>query len=489
MFKFNVPSFLVVLAMLASTNAMAQFTLGEAEVVVEKTTLRCNADTNCAVRVGKANHFKSAKCVLYKPTSTVKVCEFEKYVCDDENAYTNDYFDAVNKTCAFVNPPCVTDLECEDGDGCTVDYCGWNGSCYSYERWNCTPCNEDTDCMQEVQTECVQSTESSWTEGCMPDNYCDRVWSESAYCVNGCDDADYMCLQDQDIECQDGDPCTVDSFNTTSQTCENVPSQDGVLCDDGVWCTYEDYCMGGECAPGEDYSDVYCSDNNPCTVDTCLGNNYGCSNTFKTCDDANACTMDSCNGATGGCVNTVKTCSDGNACTVDSCLATTGACSNQAKNCDDVNICTLDSCNPTNGLCSNVAKCDDGKPETNDSCVTATGECINTIPPVSGKQANLVNKTSSDYIILVACNGSNPNFSTTKKTLIIAANATYSFTNVNSCWAEIVIPSPDPSWFQLGTFEARLAKWQTIFKITDGSGQEIAPIKPASGYDIEFVPK
>ncbi len=419
-------------AMCLAMTASAQVSVTPAKVVVEKTTYACRSNTDCRVRVGLANHYKSWTCVGFTKTPyKLGRCEFEKFSCDDGDPTTLDGFTADKdpaKACVHTPPTCKFDSECEDGDGCTVDYCSYSGLCVSYERWNCTPCDTDDQCETQVQTQCSYASEMSWTEGCMPDGYCDRVWTETRFCPNGCDDAAFMCLEDADVDCQDGNPCTLDTFNPTTQECENTSTNEGLACDDGLNCTYNEFCSSGMCVAGANYADTFCADNNPCTVDTCLEAPFKCSNTLKSCDDGNACTNDSCNGATGGCLNTAKTCNDGALCTIDSCVASTGACASTAKNCDDGNSCTTDSCDSVTGDCVNAGKtcndnnacttdscdasgacvnttksCDDGKPCTTDSCDGATGACVNAANTATCNDGSAC--TSNDVCANKVCGG------------------------------------------------------------------------------------
>jgi len=69
------------------------------------------------------------------------------------------------------------------------------------------------------------------------------------------------------LNCDDGDPCTVD------------------FCRGGI-CVHENTC----CLTNEE-----CADNNPCTIDTCT--NGTCINTTIICNDENTCTIDRCGDA------------------------------------------------------------------------------------------------------------------------------------------------------------------------------------------------
>ena len=104
------------------------------------------------------------------------------------------------------------------------------------------------------------------------------------------------------------------------------------------------------CRPGTGSLD--CSDNNPCTNDSCdpvLGCQHG--NNADPCDDGNPCTiLDACGG--GLCDGTAVLCDDGNVCTTDRCDPASGCIyTNNTLACDDGNGCTtLDVC--SGGSCA-----------------------------------------------------------------------------------------------------------------------------------------
>ena len=129
-----------------------------------------------------------------------------------------------------------------------------------------------------------------------------------------------------------------------------------------------------ECAASAD-----CDDSDPCTVDSCDTEAGTCAHDAKSCDDSDECTADSCDAATGDCANEAKSCEDDDKCTNDSCDAATGDCANEAKTCDDGDPCTTDSCDAATGECATAAAddgtaCDDGFASTTDDVCTA-GVC------------------------------------------------------------------------------------------------------------------
>lgn len=70
------------------------------------------------------------------------------------------------------------------------------------------------------------------------------------------------------------------------------------------------------------------------------------------CADTNTCTVDSC--VAGVCANTVQTgaiCDDGSACSISDTCTAQGECVGTAVVCDDDNECTSNGCDPSTGLC------------------------------------------------------------------------------------------------------------------------------------------
>ena len=121
---------------------------------------------------------------------------------------------------------------------------------------------------------------------------------------------------------------------------------------------------------------VDCDDGDPCTVDTCDPAS-GCVHTPVDCDDGDPCTVDTCDPIS-GCVHTPIDCDDGDPCTVDTCDPVTGGCVHTPVDCDDGDSCTVDTCDPATGGCVHTpVDCDDGDPNTVDTCDPNQG-CIHT---------------------------------------------------------------------------------------------------------------
>ncbi len=201
------------------------------------------------------------------------------------------------------------------------------------------------------------------------DDDCDGETDEEVTCDDGnpCTVGD-ACLGGQCIgqgkDCTTlSDPCNDGVCDQTTGECIPRPKDDNTPCEDGDKCTLEDKCVSGKCEPGPAPN---CDDGNVCTDDWCEPDK-GCvhANNFASCDDKNACTnLDHCQDGVcvgGGAVG----CNDGNPCTDDQCDPASGCYfPPNTANCTDGNKCTLDD------KCSN-GKCVSGQPV---SC-PGPGEC------------------------------------------------------------------------------------------------------------------
>jgi len=123
-----------------------------------------------------------------------------------------------------------------------------------------------------------------------------------------CDDGDYCngvetcsagaCVPGTPPDCDDDIACTIDSCNEDDDVCVNTP--DDSYCDDGDWCNGPEVCTPGVgCEPG---TPPDCDDGDPCTIDTCDEDADECVNTPIVCNDGNPCTTDVC--VDGECVYT-----------------------------------------------------------------------------------------------------------------------------------------------------------------------------------------
>jgi len=169
------------------------------------------------------------------------------------------------------------------------------------------------------------------------------------------------------------------------------PSADGEACVDGLVCTVDDGCLGGDCVGGDP---VDCSDlDGACVSAVCDEDAGGCKWTIDAgfCYVGGECYEDGAPmpGECKACdasfpelfsnKSDYESCEDeGNPCTADYCME--GVCAHEPDDgqvCDDGDKCTTgDLC--AAGQCQGTSMdCDDGLPCSLDSCDYATGECKN----------------------------------------------------------------------------------------------------------------
>lgn len=281
--------------------------------------------------------------------------------CNDNNPCTIDSYGANG---------CVNDpVNCDDGNASTTDLCGPSGcvntpllgeSSNAYSVEFLSPAKPEM--QNETAKENTTINESQSGGGlatvqpiCDDGNPC----TTNSYNGTGCVYALINC----DDSCRDG-ACINEPIDSVSILSENnstaVSSSEALMA-------------------GHPHS---CDDHDPCTVDTLNGTK--CEHKPKICDDGKASTFDYCYG--GVCYNTTTSCDDGNPCTIDSYNGT--SCVHTPKNCNDGNPCTYDECDRKIG-CYNPWKCDDGNPCTIDYCDSVWG-CIHS-PVVCGHGKTCIN--------------------------------------------------------------------------------------------------
>ncbi len=223
-----------------------------------------------------------------------------------------------------------------------------------------------------------------------------------------------------DVDCEDGDPCTEDSctldrcthtaidcddgLECTPEGCKEEDSTDGSEGSDGIDATdgADGTCVEGDCQCSDD-DDCQAADGAPCKATKCdqgvcvlVGSEVPCDDSDE-CTENDACSEGSCTGSPMKC-DAGKTCVGGScadACELAGCECSddvdcdslAGACKigrcveGQCEvvdlaegECDDGNPCTEgDVCKPDG--CVGVKKdCDDGLPCSTDSC--QSGTCV-----------------------------------------------------------------------------------------------------------------
>ena len=303
---------------------------------------------------------------------------------------------------------CTSDADCDDKSPCTSDVCGVGGVCKHLPAGGpCddgNPCTLGDACAAGVCTGTIKECQDG--NGCTND-FCDPATGACSYPDNTdpCDDGDLCtngdvckagaCSPGKPVPCDDGEACTTDACVSATGKCTHTST--GEPCNDGSACTVGDFCQSGKCKAGSpkdcddqnactgdscdkgtgsckhDNNTLPCSDNDACTVgDVCAAGTCK-SGAQKACDDGDKCTtLESCSG--GKCQPGIqKTCDDGDGCTNDYCTAATGVCKHDPGFgfCDDLNPCTGDDqCTPSGckGTPGTGLFCDDGNACTDDAC-------------------------------------------------------------------------------------------------------------------------
>ncbi|MEE9211896.1 MAG: hypothetical protein V3U29_04500, partial [Phycisphaeraceae bacterium] len=225
-------------------------------------------------------------------------------------------------------------------DDCTnPDTCDGAGACQDNHEPSGTACPDDgNDCTDDVCDGSGTCTHPNEPDGLACDNgvFCDGTET----CTAG------VCGNSTGDPCPgpDGDGDCAESCDEATGSC-TASDPDGSACDDGLYCTENDTCSGGQCAG----TPVDCGElDDQCNVGVCNPDSGECEqqpiNEGEPCDDDNACT-------------TEDTCSKGK------CVG------GPPLDCDDGDPCTIDSCDPELGCLSTPIECPEGE-------ICVDGECV-----------------------------------------------------------------------------------------------------------------
>ncbi len=183
--------------------------------------------------------------------------------------------------------------------------------------------------------------------------------------------------------------CQVSICNAQTGLCEIVPDADGTACDDGAFCTVDDACVAGLCAPGPTNDcgitagaceSVTCDENSQTCTTTPAQNGDPCVDPNDLCQENATCTNGLCTGQAKDCFFSPVP----NECHISVCNPQTGNCEpepgNQGDPCIDINdLCT------DNKTCDNAGNCQAGGPKDcsaftqgcfNGACDVNTGQCF-----------------------------------------------------------------------------------------------------------------
>jgi hypothetical protein len=163
----------------------------------------------------------------------------------------------------------------------------------------CVECVNHTDC-EGLTVLCEEGACLTQSCDLTEEEIIAKCGDSGRYCLilSGYDCAEQTCIFGM-RDCDDGDRCTQDSCSDTEESCVHTfhppdGNESGTLeCDNGI----DDDCDGltdmQEVSCGGCSLDAECDDGNPCTVDSCVGN--ACANepeaTLVACDDGDDCTQ------------------------------------------------------------------------------------------------------------------------------------------------------------------------------------------------------
>ncbi|MBI5369806.1 hypothetical protein HZA85_01255 [Candidatus Uhrbacteria bacterium] len=272
-----------------------------------------NLDDNCDGQIDNVDaSFLGSAC---KRTSLFGTCTGKVMGCAKGSPIC-DAPEPTPEACNGMDDNCngVTDEGlCDDGNECTTDACNTDGSC-KHTKLTGTACNDQNVCTAFDQ------------------------------CASG------VCLGGSLLDCNDNDPCSIDSCDPFTG-CKHLPASEGTCADDGNACT-QDVCKAGSCTHPSIKDGAPCAtDGEVCTTDICKSG--ACEHLANTvaCNDGNPCTLnDTCKDKTCS-VFVPKVCTDNNPCTLDECDPKIGCVfkpnpswKDGAPCPDDGNACTDDIC-------------------------------------------------------------------------------------------------------------------------------------------------
>jgi MYXO-CTERM domain-containing protein len=252
---------------------------------------------------------------------------------------------------------CDDDNPCTEGDTCGSGGC--EGTAVAVDDGN--ECTDDA-CSAEAG---ITHTSKAEGETC--------VGSGNA-CVTGgwhCTDHDTdagtarICQPVSGLTCYDGLPCTSDAPDCDNNTCPYSALDDDTACTLGLRCFLNESCQAGECV-GEPRN---CSDDNPCTTDSC--------------EEADGDGVDPVTGCKHEPKGMSTTCDDGNECTLTDHCGADGSCSGMTMECMALDECHAPgSCDPGTGECTDPRLPDGTACESTGTC--DSGQCVGGTEPGTG---------------------------------------------------------------------------------------------------------
>jgi hypothetical protein len=159
-------------------------------------------------------------------------------VCQDgchtgwHNACDYSYCDDTDGVCKSL----PEDTLCpDDGNPCTVEACDPFLGCVSFVVPDLTPCDNGDACRVNsdfcINGVCEDGCVDPFAHGCILAQWC----------------GDDGTCQELPLDCDDGNPCTIESCDPTLGYCVSMEAPDGDPCDDENPQTINDQCINGNC--------------------------------------------------------------------------------------------------------------------------------------------------------------------------------------------------------------------------------------------------
>lgn len=279
--------------------------------------------------------------------------------------------------------PANEGLGCDDGLFCTTGDACVSGTCTAPAPRDCSAL--DGACATGV---CSEAADACQAQPVNEGEACD----DGLFCTTGDECSSGTCAGPTPRDCSALDGACVSGLcNEAADACLPQPANEGLACDDGIFCNGMDVCSAvGTCShPGDPCVGLgECKDDCNEATNTCVTPGVPCT------DEGNQCTDDRCNVA-GACQHSQRpngfACNDGQFCTTtDQCVA--GACVGTGDPCAGGAECAA-TCNETVDDCfaANTTVCtDDGSLCTDDRCngMGACGHPPNTVPCDDGVFCN-----------------------------------------------------------------------------------------------------
>jgi len=325
----------------------------------------CEPQTGCYLAVQPPDCDDEDVCNGLETCDPIDGCQSGQALnCDDEDACTEDSCDPMTG-CNHAT------VECEDEDVCDgVETCDpTTGECIEGEPRDCeddNPCTEDELC--DPLEGCLNQAANEGTE-------CQTPLGQDGKCKEGT--CTPVCVED--VDCDDGVECTVDSCNKDIWKCQFLA--DDSECGDGDVCNGVETC--DVVAGCEDGTPLACDDGDVCNgIETCDAVEGCVGGTQLECVDSDPCNgAETCDSTLGCQSGTPLDCDDNNVCNgVETCLKDVGCQSGTALVCEDGDVCNgVRECNPLTGcyMAQLPLVCDDGDECTLDACDPVVG-CTNT---------------------------------------------------------------------------------------------------------------